>query len=66
MKRLLMFKKRIQGSEFQAVDLSLAKDHVGANLCVRPLSVRETTRIHALTGVPWEEINREAEKGERI
>lgn len=62
MKRLLMLKKRIKGEEFQSIDLSLAK---GGSLKEknRGVSVRETTRIHALTGVPWEQVNREMEEG---
>ncbi|MFH2011702.1 MAG: hypothetical protein ABIJ37_03205 [Pseudomonadota bacterium] len=61
MKRILMFKKRIKGDEFQMVDLSLAREMTqkGKN---KGLSVRETTRIHAITGIPWETVNREIEE----
>ncbi len=58
MKRLMMLKKRIKGQEFRSVALSLAK---GAKN--KGMSVRESTRLHALTGVPWDVINRYSNEG---
>ncbi|MFH2012579.1 MAG: hypothetical protein ABIJ37_07775 [Pseudomonadota bacterium] len=57
MKRLMMTRKRIKGQEFQAVDLTAVKRPES-----KAMSVRETTRIHAMTGVPWEQINRKMEE----
>jgi len=67
MKRLMMVKKRIKGQESQAADMfpiqQTIQDRRADNK--KGLSVRESTRIHALTGVPWEQVNREVKKGER-
>jgi hypothetical protein len=57
-----MLKKRIKGQEFQEVDMSLAKGAIRKEKN-KGMSVRETTRIHALTGVPWDVVNREMEEG---
>ncbi|MBI4621072.1 MAG: hypothetical protein HY739_13075 [Desulfobacterales bacterium] len=62
MKRLLMFKKRVKGKESQVIDLSLVRKMIGREGNNPAHTVRETTRIHALTGVPWEIVNREIEE----
>jgi hypothetical protein len=69
MKRIMWLKKKTGGEESQVIDISLVRANIQKTEDGRQrigMSVRETTRIHALTGVPWEEINREAERYERV